>query len=105
MRGLLIEILGGSEERSFCLLCQMRYRLNGEAGRVGRTQPSMFCGTPLLILLTLCAEAEEDQKKTWMKNTPHLKYLLVWKKDPGCIPPFPEPLPESSHRTQRSCFK
>lgn len=83
MKGIPSEILRESEERSCHLLCQMRYRLSGEGGGRAEPSPAMFCGIPLLILLTLCAGAEEDQKKTWMKNTPHLKYLLVWKKDPG----------------------
>lgn len=74
----------------------MRYRSSW--GRVVVVEPStaMLCRTSLLTLVTLqLTEAEEDQEKTWMKtgHTPHLQYLLIWKKDPGYTPPFPKPHP------------
>lgn len=71
----------------------MRYRWNWV---VVEPSTAVLCRTSLLTLLTLqFTAAEEDQKKTWMKtgHTPHLQYLLVWKKDPGCTPPFPKPHP------------
>lgn len=95
MKGIPMETLRESEERSFRLLCQMRQTEWRGRGGTGSREPSpaMFCGIPLLMLLILCAEAEEDQKKTWMKTTPHLKYLLVWKRTRAESHPFPNHFP------------
>lgn len=57
----------------------------------------MLCRTSLLTFLILqFMEAEEDQKKTWMKNRPHssLTIFISQEKGPSMHPtPLPKPLP------------
>lgn len=86
MKGFPIEILGGSEERSFHLLCQMRYRLSW-GRREGRQNPALQCyGTPLLTFLTLRAEAEED--KDLDEKHSSLKIFISLEKGPRLHPNF-----------------
>lgn len=83
MKGILIEILRESEERSFH---QMRYGLSGEGGRAGRTQPcKVLWNTSANITHTLCRSGGRSEKDLDEKHS-SLKIFISLEKGPWLNP-------------------